>query len=71
MTTAAGGGDVPLTPLAGYRAGLIVPTAAVVIALLIGVLGMRERRPGRAVRGGRRASGSSEPAGTGSVTRPK
>ncbi|MYX07697.1 MFS transporter [Streptomyces sp. SID8375] len=71
VTTVAGGGDMPLTPLAGYRAGLIVPTAAVVIALLIGVLGMRERRPGRAVRSGRRASGSSEPAGTGSVTRPK
>lgn len=73
VTTAAGGGNVPFTPLGGYRAGLVVPTAAVVIALLIGVLGMRERRPGRAVRSGRRTrpSGSTEPAGTGSVSRPK
>ncbi|MCZ1006630.1 MFS transporter [Streptomyces lydicus] len=59
-TAAAGAGRAPGAPLEAYRAGLVVPTAAVVLALLIGVWGLRGRRPGHGAVAGRCVTGATE-----------
>ncbi|MGX1760425.1 MFS transporter [Streptomyces lydicus] len=56
-TAVADAGSPPGTQLDAYRAGLVVPTAAVVLASLVGVWGLRGRRTGHGAAAGRGVTG--------------